>query len=512
MDNLSTSLSSAHYGKTASSSGRMIVLLLQTGLLIMSLAASVVAPTNLSKPFLFMCVMLATLSFVLQCIYKRLMPKPIDWFTVDILFSITFFLVHFWYYCSWITNINPSIPALWRDPAIVCYAAAMSASGMIVFLIGYNWRKEPLRSQFSFAHLDAGSLMRWKRSGKVIFYTALAITVGLIISVGRAYFEGSYAGTGSTVGFFMSTFILMMGIFTHLGFLIMLIAAGKMTGKWNVGIVATLLMLGFIGNTLVFGDRSEVFLLTTVMVTAYSMFVKAVSAKKIVVGMVLGVLVAGIGLIGRMSPDRTIASFVKTVREQADREEFTEGADNIAMSVRCINEAVRAVPAEYNYSYGKMKLSELASVFPYLYKILPIPIELHYGNSSNFLTWRIYGNLDSGVGTTVIADVYVDFGYPGVVIVLFLLGYLCKYSLHKARTTGSLVSGVAYCYMVAYVALMPRYAVTSLIRGVLWPLMAVLLLRFFLGIPKPSASAEDEYYDDEEEEYTDNVEQPAYPD
>ena len=51
--------------------------------------------------------------------------------------------------------------------------------------------------------------------------------------------------------------------------------------------------------------------------------------------------------------------------------------------------------------------------------------------------------------------------------------------------SGTLISSVAYFCLYPVIVIMPRFTIFSpIMRGVLWPVFALLILRMFLGIPK----------------------------
>jgi len=60
-----------------------------------------------------------------------------------------------------------------------------------------------------------------------------------------------------------------------------------------------------------------------------------------------------------------------------------------------------------------------------------------YRSSGLYLTWLDQGSSASyGIGTSCVADTYLDFGLIGVIIVFFLFGYLTRILEVRAFTRG----------------------------------------------------------------------------
>jgi len=98
----------------------------------------------------------------------------------------------------------------------------------------------------------------------------------------------------------------------------------------------------------------------------------------------------------------------------------------LALSARTLNHVLYNVPKKHDYGYGVYLSSHFFNIIPGLSGLM---LELlhnndeKYNSSSAFISYLIQGdNPRYGDGTSVIADLYLDFGLFGVIIVLFLFG------------------------------------------------------------------------------------------
>jgi hypothetical protein len=104
-----------------------------------------------------------------------------------------------------------------------------------------------------------------------------------------------------------------------------------------------------------------------------------------------------------------------------------EATIELAYSVRTLNHAVANVPSKYPHMYGLFQAQYFYSIVPGLSNQINLLIfegDRIYDGSSNFITYLIRGrNPSSGDGSSIVADLYLDFGVIGVACGLALFGF-----------------------------------------------------------------------------------------
>ena len=97
-------------------------------------------------------------------------------------------------------------------------------------------------------------------------------------------------------------------------------------------------------------------------------------------------------------------------------DESVPGASSIelALSVRTLAVSVESVPEEFDYHYGGFQLQQIAAVVPGAQGMVNKLVyngDPRYNGSANFITYLIHRRpVDYGDGSSVIADLYLDFG------------------------------------------------------------------------------------------------------
>jgi len=127
----------------------------------------------------------------------------------------------------------------------------------------------------------------------------------------------------------------------------------------------------------------------------------------------------------------------------------------LAYSVRCLNHAIYSISSIDDYFFGYFQIRQIVSSIPgaggVFLKIFG-ENKNKYNGSTNYITYLIQGEYPKyGDGTTVTADLYLDFGVFGVVIGCMLFGlFLSKYEYYLYR--GKIDSIIIWIILLLYLS------------------------------------------------------------
>ena len=142
---------------------------------------------------------------------------------------------------------------------------------------------------------------------------------------------------------------------------------------------------------------------------------------------------------------------------------------------------VQTVPETYDFMYGVFKLVQFCAIIPFSGKLYLPYLQPAYTNSQEMLRDIMIGTWSTwDPGTNVISDPYIDFGVPGVVVMLFAIGLSAKamrnyvtrdpYDTHRV---------VMYLLTMALFAEIPRYTTDVSVRVLAWAFIFSMLTRAF---------------------------------
>ncbi|HUU95448.1 MAG TPA: O-antigen polymerase [Phycisphaerae bacterium] len=467
--------------------GRKILTAFLLCVCLAAVLAAAVAPEQLSRAFVGSCAFAALGVFGLQMAYQASGPRQTNWISVDILFMLGFLIVHFTYPLFWVTGLVPSDNEIWFSQRVVCFSSALCLAGLAAFALGFNIPADRYSRVQGAALWDVPVLQKWRAIGTVVFiFGGIATTVWLLLARERLA-AGGYVHITEFPYSVRITFLLSE-VLLRLGLLLATVAAAQLTGRWRIGVLLKVGLVLFVGWLLILGDRSAAAAMGVLALAAYSEYVRRISLKVFVVVTIGGLLLLAVVRLARHTAEHTVTEFVRTAKAESHELTWQQPIMNFGASVKTVFAATHTIPDQENYYYGKLQVSSVAGIIPFSRRFLPP--EKGFSSSARVLTDVINeAGQEWGRGTTIVADLYCDFGFPGVVSVLFFVGLLCKHIQQRARASNSITWAVAHAALIATMALMPRYALATLVRGVLWPALAVLLVSWSLGLPRNAALA-----------------------
>jgi hypothetical protein len=119
---------------------------------------------------------------------------------------------------------------------------------------------------------------------------------------------------------------------------------------------------------------------------------------------------------------------------------------------------------------GTYQLTYLLSVIPFSKSIVPLSNE--WNTTSAFITEITLGKFASwGLGTNIVADLYIDLGLYGVVLMLLLFGYfvrLIEVNMTNYQATTKLFFNCLAVYYSAYLLYLSRGAILFNVKYATW--------------------------------------------
>src|SRR5690606_33413580 len=101
----------------------------------------------------------------------------------------------------------------------------------------------------------------------------------------------------------------------------------------------------------------------------------------------------------------------------------------LAGSIRTVHIGIDAVPEKYDFFYGLFTFQNFSLIIPGFNGFINnnLGINLEYLTSAKFLTFIDLGaSATWGIGTSAVADVYLDFGVLGLILIFFFFGYFSR--------------------------------------------------------------------------------------
>lgn len=254
----------------------------------------------------------------------------------------------------------------------------------------------------------------------------------------------------------------------------------------SLGIGFTICILLFVVSIFFSGDRGPaIYMVIAYLCSAQMATGKFISFKVCLVLLVTGGLIMSVMGIVRQNKDNEDLQGQSMVayQELQDEESIIPYTSELAESVRTLHAAVEYVPEQIDHTKGVYSAAYILQSIPFSSSFTQwlFPHSQYLG-STTLLTFLIQGdNKSSGVGTTCIADIYIDFGMLGVFVLMFLFGCLLSYCDVLWLSLKTLPWFVCACLFIVtvFAVYLPRSAMLFQMKNIVWLFVILSLYTLF---------------------------------
>lgn len=383
-----------------------------------------------------------------------------NWVRFDVLFIIGYTIVHFQIPFLASIGVEPSNPNfIWINIDVVNFATWMSTVSITFWLFGYSFlqrKNKVILSKWDIANVKVNYM---------IYDTLLLIIFILFLStVGGALFAGTYEGTsnwgvGSVYAFLILQNLLYLRVIYFFKDLPKNMPLKRVFLNLLNNKIFSIIAIMYIFLFLIQGDRGPVLQILLIIAGSYVIFVKPISFFKLLSFVIVGAFLFTIISLGRGSDASKFDEgniFQRGLSSYNDISDDTNITDELASSVRIQYTALNIVPEIHPYLYGQIFLFNIVGVIPFmsstLIHVFNIP-EMYLSSAKFFTIMELGPNPEYGVGSELLADIFINFGLFGTFIIMFLFGWFVNNSFNKAyllNMTYIIIYLSLFCYSIYF--------------------------------------------------------------
>ena len=319
------------------------------------------------------------------------------------------------------------------NPANIDITLSLSTMGLVAFIIGVMKRYQVMERP------GKHSSMRYKNNRSILPVVILAyISLGAFLIMTPTYASGLYGIEISSLSQYFSTLFKV----SFWSAMILKIYSYSYSDMKDVSLTKYLLSYGFLFLFLILtytllsfyvGDRGPII---SISIAVFGFFF----ARKKTIGFVkfMVILIISSNVMTMIAEVRTryygesylerMSSYEKgSGSVYFGQETLLDSFLELSASERTLNHVVlRLQEGEFDYHYGTNQILYITSIIPGLsgvYFRLFLDNAEERNGSAMFASYLIQdGDIKYGDGTSIITDLYLDFGWPGVVFFLFIFG------------------------------------------------------------------------------------------
>ena len=429
-----------------------------------SLASFFLAP-ELYNIFFNQMITIAFLAQAIPFVIKKSKENIINFYS---LFYFSYFFINF-FYAAVIYPIDSEYFSVFTLPFneyIINKSTAIAWISSSFFILGAN-KKVSLKNILK----KNSNIFAYKHDKSTIFTGILVLS--FVLTVGKEFLSGNFVGQSAlslyilqlvTCSFIVTTVIFFRDYY-------------KQKNKYWFFTIALLYIILFLG----IGDRGPALSLLVVCIALYSQYVNKIKLRLAVPIALLGVVLMHI--IGEGRSASMVESGGNILSRGTENFEFSIDSLYDLTQGLVVNSYTLYLGVDYvednGLNLGITFLKPLISVFPFIQTLLVSITNVELQTSSEFFTEEVLGtNPTWGVGTNLVADVYISFGLVGCVILFYFFGRFIEISRLNMLYKNTITTNIIYFSMVSLAIYMPRTGLLTPLKFIVWSLVIYIFLRF----------------------------------
>jgi oligosaccharide repeat unit polymerase len=434
-------------------------------------------PRGSIRPSVFIYYLVISVHLV----YRIKTDIKLNFMAPDILFVFVYTLFHLGYVTFHALGIFPYLEDIYFFESSIPKALFIVNLGLISFLAGYEFLGSN-RNSVQYAGEISRPTELWCIWGLILIVLAILMHMGVIGYMGIGFFK--YHGykafqdiekiTGSRVLGLMMRFSVKIMI---LGIIVYCISSSLRYGKLFHSKVALTLVITFFIMIILEGDRGPLVQMGIPMLLIRHYFIKPVKLWIVIV-----LVISSFTLFSMLSAVRRIVydpqkmyseyQYLKESGIITWKSPFLE----MGGSFLVVNITAYAVPGSESYWYGESWKDAVIHVVPFLSGIFVSRGWAKWPPSS-WITYTYFGPDAAGRAFTASAEGYLNFGYPGVMLELFIVGLYIRWLTKKMSRNPSAMWGLIFFGSLGIVIMIVRNHSGIVVS----PIIRLMILSWFLN-------------------------------
>jgi len=350
----------------------------------------------------------------------------------DIIFVLFYTLFHLGYVTLFAFGVVEHRKDIFYFDAGIPRALFIVNLGIIGFLFGYEVlgsRRRRRQSQTTQATMTP--TVAWGASGTILMGLAVAIHVGVLISLGSSYMQAygykglqrlsQYASYSMGLAMTISRALLVLGLLLHT------VSSSLRANKLFTSRVALAAVIAAFAINILSGERGALVSIGLPILAVRHYFIKKIALRYLGMMFLAAMVLFSALAVARgtvFAPSKMYDDYQESV--QRGDVGWQSGLVEMGTSFVTVDITAAEVPAREPYWHGRSWLGAAIHVVPFLQRSAMAAGWIREA-PSKWVTRRYFGQKAAGRAFTVSAEGYLNFGYPGVLIELIALGMFFRW-------------------------------------------------------------------------------------
>lgn len=436
--------------------------------------------SNLSLLYLFGMI----LHLFIQNKYQR------NWFRIDILFLVSILITYY------IVPILFSYTGFFPDFHVykgrylyyVNYGTWLVTIGMYAWFIGFHF----IRSRT--AANQTNLIDNYSYNYNKLLILSWLLFILFISTVGSEFLQGNYEDTGNWSSIATYAYSLFSISILILTFFVLINNKDELKKslfflfKLNIFYLILISIYIFI-FLFIAGDRGSAILLFSAILFTYGSFIKPINLKQLSILLLGGIFIMTLVSLGRNTGESILTKGWENFQQQQQNSQSQVFlmTNDLASTPRILYKTLEHVPKEHDYFLGKTMIGHPMSVVPFLQSLFLklVDIDIVEMGTSTYMTHLVLGDFPRwGEGSSLFADIYINFGVYGVIVLMFILGMFFKKMNNEIISKHNLTFVVMAVILMSVSIYWPRSDYLTPIKPLVWSSIIIFLFIKLNGVKK----------------------------
>ena len=421
------------------------------------------APTGHSAWFSWLCM----IQFIASSMIYIVVQKKKNFFDFDMIFLLTFFFIMFFYpVFMYGTDLETLFFAFQYDynHGVISRATGLSLLGAQAYMLGgVMVNGEKIRTIYT----KPQSVI----PNGILTIEVLVCFALFFVAVGPELFTHKYDGTiGGESASTAVTYILVLLTALFISAMAIEINNWSISKKYTKNKILFFVMLTFMGVFLIIGSRTTPLQFGLLVLGIFSLKVKPIKFKWMLVLVAAGIVVMGFFGLMRAEDTQSMDNLQEAAGPIVYLQDLVLNNRNTFMAIDMVD--------RNGIDFGVGMLTSILGVIPFANSIVLNTTQLNELDMSSGLritaeSLGMTSDFYVGFGTNIVASTYMSFGTIGVIVFLFALGYMVKYAMMKAEYQKNIYYLLFYAVMISYSVFIVRSEYFVFLRYLVWGLIIV---------------------------------------
>jgi len=381
------------------------------------------------------------------------------------IFLLGYLIVHFQYYIDYVLgNTTENNLYIWYNVTYSNKSIILCVLGLVSFLLGYLIKKNNFKNKIR-TSIDENKYLSNTFFLKIISFVCI---LTYYLTINPIYFAGMYGKIEMSQITIYAEFAFQISIFAC----IIQNTLNNIHKRNNIkirnfislqGIYLNLIICIYLLGVILSGDRGPIMYLGLCYILNYVYLTQIKIKFKYILFTILGgaFFITMLGQVRLMDKDLSFSerfsiaiSGEYTNPNRELEESISPSTKELAISIKTLQAATALTPEKFDHFYGRFQFQYILGAIPFTTEFKNLLFEdnsYKTQNSGKFLTWHVLGsNYIYELGTSCIADLYLDFNIIGVIIGMFLFGLFlrrCELVIYSYESSNLFLLVLSFVYL-----------------------------------------------------------------